>query len=494
MKIFYLVISVFTHFILTANNTIGHSGKVYAMAAMMPFAMVPIDDVPLLSFALANKTVNTSHKMSASNIEDVSMALMNGDPYTSAEQKQRDDQMVANAGSDWNDTKSLQNAGAETNWISESTIAKKDPYTSDEQRLRDQYQINDTDWYSVGFEEVNGTSSCQLALHQDWITQHGYVVDGIVHMNLPEQGISGPFRVTAIKHILPQKKPESYPGDGYEWKPVTGLFKHHSAQVHNITFDCDGHRNETIGVTATHPVYSTTHHAWRLAGELEVGEQVLTYYGKATVTKTQKREGSEAVYNLEVKDLHNFLVGECGVVVHNTGCWGAFIKLFGKLTKKKVPGKIWVDFAEESGLGLDDISKKEMNQLERLGAHENKRMLHLYKDANKEHFEAIDGLIEDGDKVIPISLKEMDPTSTSTNTLDTRLSQLSEIKAKNDLPKFSGSLENIHAMITAKGFTKSEIANRIKGKRNISEGQRFIKKYFIEGKDGSGWFDGTKWL
>lgn len=317
MKLFYLVISVFTHFLLTASNTIGKSGKAYAMAAMMPFAMVPIDDVPLLSYALANKTVNASHNMSASNIEDVSMALMNGDPYTSAEQKQRDDQMVANAGSDWNDTKSLQNAGAETNWISESTIAKKDLYTSDEQRLRDQYQINETDWYSVGFEEVNGTSSCQLALHQDWITQHGYAVDGIVHMNLPEQGISGPFRVTAIKHILPQKNPESDPGDGYEWKPVTGLFKHRSDQVHNITFDSDEHRNETIGVTTTHPIYSATHHDWRLAGELEVGEQVLTYYGEATVTKTEKREGSGAVYNLEVKDLHNFLVGENGVVVHN---------------------------------------------------------------------------------------------------------------------------------------------------------------------------------
>lgn len=325
MKLFCLVISVFRHFILFASNTIGNSGKAYAMAAMMPFAMVPIDDVPLLSYALANKTVNTSHNMTASNSEDVSMAWMNASTersrsdglYTSADQKQIDDQMVANAGSDWGDTKSLQNAGAETNWISASTIAKKDPYTSDEQRLRDQYQINEKDWYSVGFEEVNGTSSCQLALHQDWITQHGYAVDGIVHMNLPEQGISGPFRITSIKHIIPQKKPESDPGDGYEWKPVTGLFTHHSDQVLHITFDSDGHQYETIGVTAPHPIFSTTHNDWRLAGEIEVGEQVLTYYGEATVTKKEKKTGSEVVYNLEVKDLHKFLVGENGVVVHN---------------------------------------------------------------------------------------------------------------------------------------------------------------------------------
>lgn len=252
--------------VLMAGNTIGNSGKVYAMAAMMSFAMVPVDDTPLLSYALANKNVNASYQMTASTTDDVYMDLMNGDPYTSQEQKQRD-----------------------------------------------LYEINDTDWHSVSFEGVYSSSVCHLALHQDWIAQHGYVVDGIVNMNLPEQGISGPFRITTIKHILPQKKPESDPGDGYEWKPVTGLFIHHSDQVHNISFD----DNETIGVTAPHPIFSTAHNDWRLAGELEVGEKVLTYYGEATVTKTEKKAGSEGVYNLEVKDLHNFLVGDGGIVVHN---------------------------------------------------------------------------------------------------------------------------------------------------------------------------------
>lgn len=285
---------------LMAGNSIGNSGKAYALAAMMPFALVPIDDVPLLSYALANKMVNSSYNMTASTNDDVYTGLMNGDPYTSQEQKQRD-----------------------------------------------LYQINDTDWHSVTFEGIYSSSVCHLALHQDWITQHGYVVDGIVNMNLPEQGISGPFRVTAIKHILPPKKPESDPGEGYEWEPVTGLFIHNSDQVHNITFD----NNETIGVTAPHPIFSTTHNDWRLAGELEVGEKVLTYSGEATVTKTDKKAGSEAVYNLEVKDLHNFLVGDAGVVVHN-GCWSSIKQKYGNIYQtaidhcwsghnplSKIPGK-----------------------------------------------------------------------------------------------------------------------------------------------------------
>ena len=84
-----------------------------------------------------------------------------------------------------------------------------------------------------------------------------------------------------------------------------------------LVLSCSGIRGNdyfttapSLGVTATHPIYSTTYHDWRLAGELEVGERVLTYKGEATVSSTEKRAGSEPVYNLEVKDLHNFLVGD----------------------------------------------------------------------------------------------------------------------------------------------------------------------------------------
>jgi hypothetical protein len=252
--------------VLMAGNTIGQSGKIYALAVDMPVAVMPIDDVPLLSYALANKTVNSSYSMTASS-DDVYIGLTSGDPYTSQEQEHRD-----------------------------------------------LYEINDTDWRAVSFQGMYSSSACHLAMHNDWIAQHGYVVDGIVNLNLPEQGITGPFRITSIKHILPQKKPETDPDDGYEWKPVTGLFIHQSDQVHNVSFD----NNETLGVTARHPVFSTTYNDWRPAGELEVGEMVLAYHGEVVVTSATKKEEEATVYNLEVKDLHNFLVNASGVVVHNS--------------------------------------------------------------------------------------------------------------------------------------------------------------------------------
>lgn len=257
--------------VLMASNSnqfsFRNSGRALAFAATMPIVAVPIQEVQLLDYAVAHETVNAEYGLTASVDDDIYLGLMD-----------------------------------------------KDPYTSDQQRKRDEYEINDTDWNEVVFEEVNGSSTAKLALHYDWINQKGYQVDGVVNLDLPEQGLSGPFNITSIKHIVPQKKPvDEDESDDYNYKPVTALFTHESNQVHNIGFD----NGESLGVTYQHPIYSTTAGDWKLAGELEIGEKVLTKEGEATVTSSVKKEGSETVYNLEVKELHNFLVGESGIVVHN---------------------------------------------------------------------------------------------------------------------------------------------------------------------------------
>jgi len=38
------------------------------------------------------------------------------------------------------------------------------------------------------------------------------------------------------------------------------------------------------------------------------------------VIRVYKTDKLEDVYNLEVKDFHNYLVGQCGVVSHNCDC------------------------------------------------------------------------------------------------------------------------------------------------------------------------------
>ena len=267
--LFQIFLSFFGHksiFILIAKIAIGQSGKACVMAAMMPFVMVPVDNTPLFSYALA-QSANLSYTMTASTTNDEYVGLMNGDLYTSAEQKQRD-----------------------------------------------LYEINDTDWYCVSFEGVYSTSVCHLAMHSDWIQSKSYVTDAIINMTLSEQGISGPFKITSIKHIIPQKKPvDEDPNDEWEYRPVTGLFTHQSTDVWKIAFD----NGETLGVTNNHPIFSVSKGDWQHAGYLEIGEEVLARSGNTKVVSKDRDLTVQPVYNLEVKDLHNFLVGDDGVVVHN---------------------------------------------------------------------------------------------------------------------------------------------------------------------------------
>ena len=164
--------------VLMASNSFTNSGKTYALAATMPFMALPIQEVPLLSWTVAHETVNQQNNLIVSTDEDFYFGTLSEDSYTSPQQRQRD-----------------------------------------------QYKLDDTNWHEVIFEQVHGTSIAKLALHTDWITQNNYQLDAIVNMNLPEQGISGPFRITSIKRLLPQKRPEDEDaGKGFVFRPVTGIF------------------------------------------------------------------------------------------------------------------------------------------------------------------------------------------------------------------------------------------------------------------------------
>jgi hypothetical protein len=237
-----------------------------AMASVPAIALTPIQDISLLDNVVAHKTVNAGYGITAST-----------DIYTG--------------------------------------ITDHDPYTSTEQIQRDKQNINTNDWNEVTLQEVNGSSTCKLALTTAWTLQNGYTQDAIIEMNLPEQGIAGPFRITSIKHVLPQKIPESPNSlaQDFDFRPVTGIFTHWSDKVLSIRFES----GDTLGVTESHPIYSTTHAGWRIALELLPGEQVLTYTGTSTIVAISTDATPQLVYNLEVKDLHNFLVGSAGVLVHN---------------------------------------------------------------------------------------------------------------------------------------------------------------------------------
>ena len=199
-----------------------------------------------------------------------------------------------------------------------------DPYTSPQQRQRDLYPVDSLNWYAVTFIENHGSSTAQFALHQDWIEQKGYCENKVVELDLPEQGIAGAFTISSIEHIFPQKKPiDEDEMDDFGYQPVTGLISHVSNSVYDIAF-LDGSK---LGVTYQHPIYSLTDRDWRIAGELKVGEKVLAYTGEVEIASIALRKSVENVFNLEVGGVHNYLVGNNGLVVHNI-CWNEIDDFF----------------------------------------------------------------------------------------------------------------------------------------------------------------------
>jgi hypothetical protein len=218
-----------------------------------------------------------------------------------------------------------------------------DPYTSAQQRERDHYEVDSLNWFEVVFQPLNSSSYCKLALHQDWMRRQG--IDSVgqyQYLSLPEQGITGLSQITSIRHLLPQKRPvDEDPTDDYGFQPVTGIFVHQSDNVWTLTFD----NGDTVGVTANHPIWSVDAGGWRSAGELRVGEAVLSRKGTTLVSlKVFDTGGRQLVWNIEVREKHNYLVDNKGILVHNN--YGE-IKVIGNVFDFKNPRGSIVRFIKQ---------------------------------------------------------------------------------------------------------------------------------------------------
>ncbi len=73
--------------------------------------------------------------------------------------------------------------------------------------------------------------------------------------------------------------------------------------------------DEVIGCTPAHRFYTGR---WVAARELSAGDRVLRSDGRWQELKdVQRSPGIQPVFNLEVEGLHNFLVGQSRLLVHN---------------------------------------------------------------------------------------------------------------------------------------------------------------------------------
>ena len=98
--------------------------------------------------------------------------------------------------------------------------------------------------------------------------------------------------------------------------PARVLQVHGSATRSVVSLSIAG---ETIRTTREHPFWSVDHQAWRPALGLEPGEALLTSSGPVALDAVVVADELQPTLNLEIERLHTFLVGACGVLVHNGG-------------------------------------------------------------------------------------------------------------------------------------------------------------------------------
>ena len=104
-------------------------------------------------------------------------------------------------------------------------------------------------------------------------------------------------------------------------KPVTALIRPLPKAVLDVILIDAGGVTERFVATADHPwlvLRGEGQTEWVQTLDLKSGDHIVTSDGRGVAFKgATPREGLAQTYNLEVADLHTFLVGEDGVVVHN---------------------------------------------------------------------------------------------------------------------------------------------------------------------------------
>jgi hypothetical protein len=100
-------------------------------------------------------------------------------------------------------------------------------------------------------------------------------------------------------------------------EPVAALIRHGGEHAMADVSLSDG---SVIYATAGHPFWDVSAGAFVTAGELPVGDQVLTAGGaRLSVTAVVLHEQDLIAYNLSIEDIHTYYAGDAGVLVHNTG-------------------------------------------------------------------------------------------------------------------------------------------------------------------------------
>ena len=113
-----------------------------------------------------------------------------------------------------------------------------------------------------------------------------------------------------------------------------------------------GERLDLRGDAEHVPLYEplgTPRGRWVRAAELLPGDTVATRSGSPTVVRVAPHARPEVVYNLHVEGTARYLVGACGVVVHNSPCSEAAEQAGDVVTVRTYTSRAGRDAISESG-------------------------------------------------------------------------------------------------------------------------------------------------
>lgn len=250
---------------------------------------------------------------------------------------------------------------------------------------------------------------------------------------------------TGIEHIQRGDTVTAYNEEtqAYELKVVTNVFVREATELINLY----ANGKLLCQPTPSHPFY--VRGKYIPAEELNLGDTLLTKSGELLILDSLVRiDTTLTVYNFEVEGLHNYLVGESGIVVHNAS-YGDFDDITKKIandnniseaqlgdfvnTKQaeepnfKLDPDDWNNIKSDFDKFLDDEATKLLNNtdaIDKIKALETSQKSHLLSDlkGNPDLIKAFDdesalvsawGLIssEPTLRIIPEDLKKIDELS-----------------------------------------------------------------------------------
>jgi hypothetical protein len=137
------------------------------------------------------------------------------------------------------------------------------------------------------------------------------------------------------------------------YKSVVNEFVKQTAELVSVKLD-----GETITATPEHPFF-VEGRGWVAAGELTVGDKLVTPDGTVEILSVEREDVAATVYNFEVEDWHTYYVSGAVALVHNDCGTGivsgrpANPKLLGgellRSDRRKVNSQVFIDFIRSTG-------------------------------------------------------------------------------------------------------------------------------------------------